>query len=69
MVTPLPYRPTNVPATADVHCVACATYRRPQDVPWEQHAIGCPVRGRQLFDAVQLITFGAPGRMIVHRAA
>ena len=68
MVTLPPYRRRNVPATADVYCVACATYRRPQDVPWEQRAIGCPVRGHQLVDAVQLITFGAPGRMIAHRA-
>jgi hypothetical protein len=26
------------------HCVACATHRRPHDVPFQQHAIGCPVR-------------------------
>jgi hypothetical protein len=69
MVTVPPYRRTNVPATPDAHCVACATYQRPRDVPCEQHAIGVRVRSHQLFDAVQLITFGVPGRMIVHRAA
>lgn len=63
------HRRTNAPATADVHCVACATYRRPQDVPWDQHAIGCPLRGRRLFEAVQVITFGAPRRPIVSRLA
>jgi len=61
MVTLPPDRGTNVHTTPDVHCAACATYRRPQDVPWEQHAIGCPVRGRQLFDAVQPITSAPPG--------
>jgi hypothetical protein len=25
-------------------CLACTTYQRPADVPWQQHAIGCPVR-------------------------
>jgi len=67
MVTLPPYHRTTVPATPDVRCVACATHRHPQDVPWEQHAIGCPVRRRQLFDAVQLITRGATRRMIVRR--
>ena len=69
MVTLPSYRRTNVSATPDVHCVSCATYQRPQDVPRAQRAIGCPVRIHQLFDAVQLITFGAPGRMIVHGTA
>lgn len=25
-------------------CVACVTHRRPHDVPWTQHAIGCRLR-------------------------
>ena len=29
---------------SSVACVACATHRRPSDVPWEQHCIGCAVR-------------------------
>ena len=28
----------------DLVCVACATHRRPRDVPWSQHAIGCLLR-------------------------
>jgi hypothetical protein len=27
-----------------IACVTCATYRRPRDVPWNQHAIGCAIR-------------------------
>jgi hypothetical protein len=27
-----------------IACVTCATHRRPQDVPWNQHAIGCCFR-------------------------
>jgi hypothetical protein len=27
-----------------VTCVTCTTHRRPQDVPWHQHAIGCEIR-------------------------
>jgi hypothetical protein len=69
MVTLPPDRRTNVPATPDVRCVVCPTYPRPLVVPRGQHAIGFPVCSHQVFDAVQLITFGAPGRMILHRAA
>jgi hypothetical protein len=25
-------------------CVACASHKRPRDVPWSQHAIGCRLR-------------------------
>jgi len=25
-------------------CAACSTHKRPQDVPWHQHVVGCPVR-------------------------
>jgi hypothetical protein len=30
--------------TRPVSCVACMTHARPQDVPWQQHALGCPLR-------------------------
>ena len=45
-----------------ISCATCATHRRPENVPWQQHAIGCPTRGR-LFDAVQVSTFGVPTRV------
>jgi hypothetical protein len=67
MVTLPPYRHADVPAAADRHCV-CAIPQRRQGVPCEQHAIGYPGRGHQLFDAVQLVAFGAPRRLIVHGA-
>ena len=35
--------PTATHASAIV-CTTCATHRRPQDVPWHQHTVGCPVR-------------------------
>jgi hypothetical protein len=25
-------------------CAVCSTHRRPADVPWQQHHVGCPVR-------------------------
>lgn len=25
-------------------CAVCATHKRPLDVPYEQHSMGCPVR-------------------------
>jgi hypothetical protein len=29
-------------------CAVCATHRRPQDVPWNQHALGCVLRAASL---------------------
>jgi hypothetical protein len=29
-------------------CAACATHRRPQDVPWHQHAVDCVLRKMSL---------------------
>ena len=37
-------RPDTTAIASSVACVACATHRRPNDVPWEQHCIGCAVR-------------------------
>ena len=31
-----------------VRCTACETHRRPECVPWEQHAVACAVRATQL---------------------
>ena len=45
-----------------ISCATCATHRRPENVPWQQHAIGCRVRDR-LFDAVQVNTSGVPTRV------
>ena len=25
-------------------CAICSTHKRPADVPWHQHTVGCPVR-------------------------
>jgi hypothetical protein len=41
-----------------------ANHRRPQDVPWEQHAIGCSLRGR-LCAAMQFGNLGLPPHAIV----
>jgi hypothetical protein len=38
---------------AETHCVACALYQRPQDAPWSQHAIGCPLRDRGIAQTSQ----------------
>jgi hypothetical protein len=35
--------PSRVRSARNV-CLACTTHQRPADVPWQQHAIGCPVR-------------------------
>ena len=32
-------------------CAACASHRRPQDVPWHQHAVGCSIRQAELATA------------------
>jgi hypothetical protein len=29
-------------------CAACSTHKRPSDVPWHQHGVGCPVRAHAL---------------------
>jgi hypothetical protein len=31
-----------------VHCAVCATHRRPEYVPWQQHAVECAVRASQI---------------------
>jgi hypothetical protein len=33
-------------------CAACSTHRRPRDVPWQQHIVGCPVRAQALSSTV-----------------
>jgi hypothetical protein len=29
-------------------CAACSTHKRPADVPWHQHVVGCPIRAGAL---------------------
>ena len=33
---------------ARIRCVVCQTHSRPLYVPWQQHALGCPVRAADL---------------------
>ena len=36
--------------TAANACAVCSTHKRPGDVPWHQHSIGCPIRAGALRD-------------------
>ena len=29
-------------------CAICSTHKRPADVPWHQHTVGCPIRSGSL---------------------
>jgi hypothetical protein len=29
-------------------CGVCSTHKRPADVPWHQHVVGCPIRAGAL---------------------
>jgi hypothetical protein len=39
--------PTSQRPTA-TKCAVCQTHSRPLYVPWQQHALGCPVRAAEL---------------------
>jgi hypothetical protein len=33
---------------SSIACAVCRTHSRPLYVPWQQHAVGCPVRAAEL---------------------